>query len=714
MAEIKEIYKKRIKEQLSHAGKKGATYKQLFNKCKGRKPDNAAFAGAIAEMKRHGLIFEDKHGIRLAEASGLFRAKVARINKTFGFLEREDGSEVFVPGKFLMGGMPGDIVMAKLLPQRGESPEGEVVSIVEESFSEFAGVIEKEGRTFLIRPDSLAKEPMIVSEIDVPVRVGDKVLAVISRRGRRHADHRVRVLDIFGDSKKATTSADAILYTSGIEVEFPACVIDEAKTAEHKGIPAAETERRLDLRDEIIFTIDGADTKDIDDAISLSKTDDGWNLGVHIADVSFYVKSGSELDKNAMQRGTSVYFANRVVPMLPKELSNGICSLNPNEERLAFSCLMKLDSDGKLISYKFSKSVIRSRVKGVYSEVNTILDCFRTGTDIPADLAEKYNGLTDTIRLMDELAAILTANKLNRGAPQIETSECKIIVDENDVCIDVKKRERGRSELIIEEFMLMANTSAARLAKESGVPFVYRVHEDPAPEKVSELVDVLSRFGVAVTKFTSAKPKHLAEILVKTKDMPIAEAINNMVLRSMAKAKYADEPLGHFGLVLDDYAHFTSPIRRYPDLAIHRILTDLCYNKQNIKYMQKRYAGFAKEAAQQSSEAELTAMRVERECDDCYLAEYMTKHIGETFEGTVSSVQEFGFFVELDNTIEGLVRIDSLAHGPYDYDGHFTLTKEGKPAYRVGDRVKVICVSANVAAGQVDFNVDGDNKDDLV
>ncbi len=714
MAELKEIYKNRIKEQLSHAGKKGVAYKPLYNKCKGRKPDAAAFARAIAEMKKGGIIFEDKHGIKLSSATGMFRAKVSRLNKTFGFLECEDGTEVFVPGKFLMGTLPGDIVMARYLPQRGESPEGEVVSVIEEGFAEFTGTIEKEGKTILIRPDSLAKEPMIVSVLDVPVRVGDKVLAEIDRRGTRHADHRARVTAIFGDSKKATTSADAILYSNGIEVEFPACVIDEAKTAEHKGIPSVEFERRLDLRDEIIFTIDGADTKDIDDAISVAKTEDGWDLGVHIADVSFYVKAGSELDKDAMLRGTSVYFANRVVPMLPKELSNGICSLNPNEDRLAFSCLMKLDNDGKLISYKFSKSVICSRVKGVYSEVNVILDCFKSGTAIPADLAEKYNGLTDTIRLMDELAAVLTANKLNRGAPQIETSECKIIVDENDVCIDVKKRERGRSEMIIEEFMLMANTSAARLAKESGVPFVYRVHEDPAPEKVSELVDVLSRFGVPVPKFTSAKPKHLAEILEKTKGMPIAAAINNMVLRSMAKAKYADEPLGHFGLVLDDYAHFTSPIRRYPDLAIHRILTDLCYNKQNVKYMQKRYAGFAKEAAQHSSEAELAAMRVERECDDCYLAEYMTNHIGEAFEGMVSSVQEFGFFVELPNTIEGLVRVDSLAHGPYDYDGHFTLTKDGKPAYRVGDTVKVICIGANVSAGQVDFVVDGDNKDDLI
>lgn len=714
MADIKDIYKNRIREQLSQAGKKSVTYKQLYGKCKGRKQDPSAFARAIAEMKREGVIIEGKNGIKLCTAAGLFRAKVSRINRTFGFIERDDGSEVFVPGKFLMGAMPGDIVMAKLLPQRGELPEGEVVTVVEEGFSEFTGTIEKDGKTICIRPDTLGKELMIVSEIDVPMRVGDKVLAEISRRGTRHADHRVRVTAIFGDSKKASSSADAILYSNGIEVEFPACVLDEARTAEHKGIPAGEAERRLDLRDEIIFTIDGADTKDIDDAISVSKAEDGWNLGVHIADVSFYVKAGSELDKDAMLRGTSVYFANRVVPMLPKELSNGICSLNPQEDRLAFSCLMKLDTEGKLVSYKFSKSVIRSRVKGVYSEINTMLDCFKSGKAIPSELAEKYEGLTDTILLMDELAAILTANKLHRGAPQIETSECKLILDENDVCVDVKKRERGRSELIIEEFMLMANTSAARLAKESGVPFVYRVHEDPAPEKVEELVDIVSRMGVNVPHFTSVKPRHLAEILEKTKDLPLASAINNMVLRSMAKAKYSDEPLGHFGLVLNDYAHFTSPIRRYPDLAIHRILTDLCYNKQNTKYMQKRYAGFAKEAAQQSSECELVAMRVERDCDDCYIAEYMTGHIGEAFEGIISSVQEFGFFVELPNTVEGLVRTDTLKNGPYDYDGHFTLTKEGKSVYRVGDKVKVICAAANVSAGQVDFTVVGDCKDDLI
>lgn len=710
MAEIKDIYKNRIREQLKQAGKKSVPYKQLYAKCKGKKPSAAAFAAAISELKRSGVITENKVGLKLASEAGLFRAVVARINKTFGFIRRDDDTEVFVPGKFLMGAMPGDIVMARLLPQKGELPEGEVVTIVEEGFSEFTGVVEKDGNTVCIRPDTLGKELMIVSKLDVPVREGDKVVAEICRRGERHSEHRVRVTGVFGDSGKAKSSADAILHINGVETEFPACVLDEARYAEHKGIPEGEPMRRLDLRDETIFTIDGADTKDIDDAVSVKKTEDGWELGVHIADVSFYVKSGSELDKDAMLRGTSIYYANKVVPMLPKELSNGICSLNPQEDRLAFSCLMKLDPEGQLVSYKFSKTVIRSRVKGVYSEINVILDCVKNGTEIPSELAEKYDGLIDSLLLMDELAAILTANKLNRGAPQIETSECKLIIDENDVCVGVEKRERGRSELIIEEFMLMANTSAARLAKENGIPFVYRIHEDPAPEKIQELVDVVSRMGIAVPHFTSVKPKHLAEILVKTKDSALSPVVNNMVLRSMAKAKYADEPIGHFGLVLADYAHFTSPIRRYPDLAIHRILTDFCYNKQSAKYMQKRYAGFAKEASQQSSECELTAMRVERDCEDCYIAEYMTGHLGETFEGIISSVQEFGFFVELPNTVEGLVSVESLKNGPYDYDGHFTFTKNGKSVYRVGDTVKVVCVRADVNSGKVDFTVCGDSK----
>ncbi|MBQ8782039.1 MAG: ribonuclease R [Oscillospiraceae bacterium] len=706
MAETYEIYRTRIKEILKQSGKKSVQFKVLYNKCKGRKQNLPEFKRALASLEKEGVVTETKAGFKLCEAAGFFKATVSRVNKTFGFIEKEDGSEVFVPGKLLMGAMPGDVVLAKInSTNKGENPDGEVTAIIEERFSEFTGILEKEGGTLLVRPDNLCKEPLLVVHCDVEAKAGDKVLAQITKRGKRHSDHRAKVTGVFGSSENAVSSAEAILYINGIETEFPCAVLDEARHVEHLGIPEGEPERRLDLRDEVIFTIDGADTKDIDDAISVKRLSDGWELGVHIADVSFYVKPHSELDRNAFKRGTSIYYANKVIPMLPKELSNGICSLNPNEDRLAFSCIMKIDSDGKLEKYKFSKSVIRSRVKGVYSEVNIILNAMENGTEIPGSLKEKYDGLTDIIAEMQSLASVLTSNKIRRGAPQIETSECKLILDENEVCIDVLPRERGKSELIIEEFMLMANTSAAKLAKERMIPFVYRVHEDPAPEKIDELMDVAARMNITVPKFTEIKAKHLADILEKAKGEPLAPVINNLVLRSMAKAKYSEEPLGHFGLVLADYAHFTSPIRRYPDLAIHRILTDLCYNKQPADFMKKRYAAFAHDSAEQSSNCELVAMRVERECDDCYVAEYMKAHIGESFDGIITSVQDFGFFVELPSTVEGLVRIESLKDGPYDYDGRFTLTKAGKPCYKVGDKISVTCCGANVSSGQVDFTV---------
>ncbi|MCM1577544.1 MAG: VacB/RNase II family 3'-5' exoribonuclease, partial [Ruminococcus sp.] len=481
-------------------------------------------------------------------------------------------------------------------------------------------------------------------------------------------------------------------------------VQDEARHIGGMKITDKDIYSRLDLRDQIIFTIDGADTKDIDDAVSIEKTAEGYKLGVHIADVSHYVKENSELDKNAFMRGTSIYYADKVIPMLPPALSNGICSLNPQEDRLAFSCLMEISAEGQLQKYKFTKTVIRSRVKGVYSEINQILANRDTPQNIPAEIAKKYEGLQDEIFLMKELADILTANKIKRGAPQIETAECKIIV-ENDRCVDVKKRDRGDSEVIIEEFMLMANEAAAKTARERQLPFVFRVHEDPAPEKISELMEIVERLGIPHSHFTDVKPIHLAEILENSKDSGLSAVINSMVLRSMAKAKYSHEPLGHFGLVLADYAHFTSPIRRYPDLAIHRILTDACYNKVPADVIAKRYGKFAVSASLQSSDCELTAMRVERDCEDCYMAEYMAAHLGESFDAIISGVTEYGLYAQLENTVEGLIKIETLPDGIYEYDGHFSLTKNGKTAYTVGDKLCVTCVRSDVAGGKVDFEI---------
>ncbi|MCL2054949.1 MAG: ribonuclease R [Oscillospiraceae bacterium] len=634
-----------------------------------------------------------------------FKAEVVRVTKTFGFIKKLDGGgDFFVSGRSLMGAVNGDLVAAKpVLTSSAERPEAEVIEILKENSAEITGTLERAGGVIYLNPDSISRELLVISDMDVSAHEGDKVLAKISKRGKRHADHKVRITAVFGDSELASSSAAAILRLNGIETEFSQAVTDEAKNACYKGIPEKEYKRRVDLREEAIFTIDGADTKDIDDAVSLKKTPKGWELGVHIADVSYYVKHNSELDKEAFRRGTSVYYADKVIPMLPKELSNGICSLNPNEDRLAFSCIMTIDESGKLTDYRFCKSIIKSRVKGVYDEVNAVIDCINNSKPVP--LAEKYDGLLDMISDMDKLASILIENRKKRGAPEIDTPESKLTLDENGICVDVSAKIRGKGELIIEEFMIMANIAAAKTAGEKSVPFVYRAHEDPSAEKVTQLIDLVSRLNITVPHFSNVKARHLAEILRNSKDSPFFPAVSNMTLRAMAKAKYFEEPLGHFGLVLEDYSHFTSPIRRYPDLTIHRILTDLCYNKLPPEKLQNRYTAFAKEASAQSSARELAAMRTERECTDCYVAEYMKQHLGEEFEGVIVSVHESGFFVALPNTAEGFVRTDSLPDPPYDFDGYFTVTKAGKPVYKIGDKLRVICAAVNIASGRVDFSV---------
>ncbi len=702
MADKIEICATRIKNTLAQKNGKPMPIKQLYSAVKGKKISETEFKTALRQLIKKGVVFEKKGGFCISARYGYFSATVDRVNKTFGFIKPlEEGAEdIFVAGKYLNGAMPGDTVLANYVKTRGDSPEAEIITIVKMGASEFSGTVERKGSSICVRPDKLCKDLILCNECAEDVKDGDKVLAKVIRRGEKHSDHRCKITMVFGDSVKASSSAASILYMNDIETEFPLAVIDEARYCEHMGVPKKEFDNRLDLRDEIIFTIDGADTKDIDDAVSISRTENGYKLGVHIADVSYYVKEGSALDNDAFTRGTSIYYANKVVPMLPQELSNGICSLNPNVDRLAFSCIMNIDKSGKTLDFSFEKSVIKSRVKGVYSEVNEILEKW---DDVSGDIAEKYSGLFDSIKLMKELADILNKNKISRGAPQIETAEPKLIIDENDTCIDVKNRARGKAEIIIEEFMLKANECAARLAIESGIPFVYRVHESPSKDRIEELCDIASMLNIPIPEHSKIKPFHLAKLLESAKGMDIYPVINNMVLRSMAKAKYSDVPLGHFGLVLEDYAHFTSPIRRYPDLAIHRILTELCYNKTSTKMIKKRFEDFARISSEQSSQCELVALRVERDCCDCYMAEYMSRYIGEKFEGMICSIIDYGMYVQLDNSIEGLVKIDTLPRGTYDFDGYFTLFQSGKKLYTVGQRVMVECVKADVSSGKIDF-----------
>ena len=503
---------------------------------------------------------------------------LVKLAARFGFASRDDGEgDIFIPGRALHGAMPNDKINVKLFdhPRVEGSSEGEVVEVTVPN-NRFAGTVclSEDGR-MAVEPDGCRDVKFLLAKQGSEgVHLGDKVGFLITHRGNRHSDHRAAVVEKFGSSDYASECAKAILYGRNVRQEFPPEVLEEAHAYDNAVIDPAEAAKRLDLRGIPIFTIDSAETKDIDDAISLQKLEDGYELGVHIADVSHYVRPGSALDEEAYERATSIYYADKVIPMLPTQLSNGICSLNEGEDRLAFSCLMRLDENGEIRSYKFVKSVICSRVKGVYKEINALLEP-EEGVDL-TDLKTKYEAVLDQLPTMDELYRKRLVLRKARGAMDIESNEAKLVMDENGRCIDIVKRDRGTSECMIEEFMLLANQCAANAGRTNKVPFVYRVHEAPDAEKMEKLSATLLACGLNA-KFKNPIPTQLelAALLDETRDQPIQIPVHTGILRSMQKARYAPQPLGHYGLVLADYAHFTSPIRRYPDLAIHRILSEM-------------------------------------------------------------------------------------------------------------------------------------------
>ena len=513
--------------------------------------------------QRQGVFFT----VRSGRAEKALLCKVVKLGKNFAFVMLDDGtSDIFIPGRFTRGAMPGDEVLVEKFahPRVEGSDEGEILAVLTEH-NEMVGTARRiEGRLKFVPDDCPAISMQLMRDCEGGAKDGDKVAVEILLRGNRQEDHRVGVAMRFGSSDEAKRCAKALLYAKDIHTRFPDKVRDEAKKFEGMSISEADCKGRMDLRALPIFTIDSAETKDIDDAISLTRTSEGgFELGVHIADVSHYVTPGTELDNEAFNRATSVYYADQVVPMLPKSLSNGICSLNEKELRLAFSCLMRLDKDGNLTDYKFVKSVICSRVKGVYSEINALL----AGT-ADADIQAKYAEVADQLPAMKELYGHRARLRKERGCMDIESGEVKLILDENGHCIDVKKRTSGESESMIEEFMLLANQCAAHFARVKQIPFVYRVHEEPNAEKLERLHALLQACGINdhFAKEVPA-PKELSAILEGVRGTPYEQIINTGMLRCMSKALYEEKPKGHYGLVLKDYAHFTSPIRRYPDLA---------------------------------------------------------------------------------------------------------------------------------------------------
>lgn len=701
---MKYMFREKIIDILLASKKEGITEGKLLQLLGTAKKDRKRVLGVVEALIRDGVIYRSKGNIKIRGAKYFFEGTVVKVARSHGFIRNEKTEEdAFVRGRELTGAVPGDRVLARITEFKDEnhnSDTAEVVIIRRETEDTLIGTVVDVNGKLKLRPDSFVADPLtIIKWNGNKIKDGDKVKFSINTRAEHHSDITVDIEEVYGNSGFAKVSVDAYIDEKAITVEFPSEVIDQAMAIEKAGIKAKEIAGREDLRDMPIFTIDGADTKDIDDAISIEKTKNGFTLGVHIADVSYYVKKGTPLDMEAYQRGTSIYIADRVIPMLPKQLSNGICSLNPDVDRLAFSCLMNLDKNGIITDFRFAKTVIRSRVQGVYAEVNGIL----AGEEDDA-IRNKYAEVIDQIPVMNELFEILKENRVQRGAPEIDSKESKIICDENGVCCDIKERTRGISEGIIEEFMLCANNCAAKLAMDKNFPFVYRVHESPDPDKLMNLQQTLVNLGEdpkGINERSTAAD--LAAVLRRTKDSEKAGVVSNLVLRSMMKAKYSEEPLGHFGLVMKEYAHFTSPIRRYADFSIHRILSDYAGGLALDK-LQKKYIKFAKTASNRASNTELVAVAAERDCEKFYMAEYMRNHIGEEFEGYISGVIESGFFVELPNTVEGKVDVMSLPVGNYETrDGIALAEIMSNTVYTMGDKVKVKCVKADVSAGLVDF-----------
>lgn len=670
--------------------------------------DKLAFYDALRSLKDRRMILLDReHNAKLIPVGEDVEATLVSLSKNFGFARPDGGGDdIFIHGSALQGALVGDKIIVGDIRKDDRGPSGRVRRIVEHKPAQTTGTVSitDEGIEFI--PDNAIRYNLRMRERDLNgAKNGDKVMASLEQDYRGDWAY-ASVKKVFGSGRTARVCADAIVEQYGIPHVFPQEVLDEAERVGNEPISDEEYAKRLDLRGEPIFTIDSKDAKDLDDAISVKRTDFGYTLGVHIADVSHYVKEGSAIDEEAINRGTSVYFADRVIPMLPEVLSNGACSLNAGTDKLAFSALIELDKEGHIIKYDFKKTIINSKVRGVYSEVNEILD----GT-ASEEILNKYAPVMESLMSAKELADILKANSAARGTMELDSGESKFILDENGICIDIMPRVSGEAEQLIEQMMVTANIAAAKFSLDHKLPFLYRVHGTPDPKRVEELVTLLQLVGVPCKEIVKPNPEtqDFAAILDRVRGLPCETLVSQRLLRTMEKARYSTEETGHFGLALSDYSHYTSPIRRYPDTSIHRVLSAFVEGMP-AEEVRRRYAQFCETSATESSRNEIRALIAERDAEDCYMAEYMSQHIGEHFEGTVSGVTMRGVFVRLENSVEGFVSLDAFEGEDFVYDGLIT-QRSPKRELTIGTPLPIIVASAYVATGKVDFVPDKEKLD---
>ena len=670
--------------------------------------DKLAFYDALRSLKDRRMILLDReHNAKLIPVGEDVEATLVSLSKNFGFARPDGGGDdIFIHGSALQGALVGDKIIVGDIRKDDRGPSGRVRRIVEHKPAQTTGTVSITDEGIELIPDNAIRYNLRMRERDLNgAKNGDKVMASLEQDYRGDWAY-ASVKKVFGSGRTARVCADAIVEQYGIPHVFPQEVLDEAERVGNEPISDEEYEKRLDLRGEPIFTIDSKDAKDLDDAISVKRTDFGYTLGVHIADVSHYVKEGSAIDEEAINRGTSVYFADRVIPMLPEVLSNGACSLNAGTDKLAFSALIELDKEGHITKYDFKKTIINSKVRGVYSEVNEILD----GT-ASEEILNKYAPVMESLMLAKELADILKANSAARGTMELDSGESKFILDENGICIDIMPRVSGEAEQLIEQMMVTANIAAAKFSLDHKLPFLYRVHGTPDPKRVEELVTLLQLVGVPCKEIVKPNPEtqDFAAILDRVRGLPCETLVSQRLLRTMEKARYSTEETGHFGLALSDYSHYTSPIRRYPDTSIHRVLSAFVEGMP-AEEVRRRYAQFCETSATESSRNEIRALIAERDAEDCYMAEYMSQHIGEHFEGTVSGVTMRGVFVRLENSVEGFVSLDAFEDEDFVYDGLIT-QRSPKRELTIGTPLPIIVASAYVATGKVDFVPDKEKLD---
>lgn len=664
------------------------TDREICKALKLGKRESMAVKKMLSSLCRAGELLCDLNG-RYGTAEQFHAKKgVYRGNERgFGFFSPDDGSgDLFIPRRATCGALHGDIVLAYHNPQGRSDDEGEILFVLDHGIKQLTGTYLTKGRFGIVQPD----ESKFGAEIFIPTgkalnaKNSDKVVVDITSYSEPITGE---ITEILGTSGDLMTEELAIIRSHGLREEFPGEVLDEAEKAATKQISQEEIARRRDLRGELIITIDGEDTRDIDDAISVEEKDGKFSLGVHIADVTHYVRRAKALDKEAFARGTSVYFPDRVYPMLPKALSNGICSLNEGEDRLTLSALMTVDQNGKVLSKEIVPTVIRSRHRMTYTDVTKIIDG-------DPETTQKYSDLVEMIGRAAKLTKILQKRRKLEGSVELDIKEAKILYENGK--IEVPDFERTLSHEMIEEFMVLANECVAEIMTEKKAPFVYRVHESPSPEKAREFSSFLSQLGIqAEFDLENITPKDYAALLKKAEGTPFYSLVNRVMLRSMMKAKYSPENIGHFGLASSCYCHFTSPIRRYPDLTIHRIIKDALRGESGTE-LKEKYGEFVKDSSERSSACERVAAEAERDVDDLYLAFYMQDKVGMEFDAILSGVTAQGLYAELRNSVEGFVALDLLPEDEYEFDEDKKLLRGRVHVFRLGDQIRVRVIGVDL------------------